>query len=254
MRKVQPTSQNVGVSRKRTKKTKRTEGKRADSARGNYILKFKKKLIYRMAPTLGIGYLKLFSATSRMEWQGEENLRSLEAGDLPIIFTSWHSRLGILATQRTEKPVHVLVSRHGDGEIIARVANAFNKPAVRGSTSRGAAGGLRRLAELVEKGEDIGITPDGPRGPRFICQMGPIAVAKMTGSPILPHCASVKRKKIVNSWDRFMLPYPFNTGVVIFHPPLYVPSDADENTMEACRQALERSINSAMAEADALFA
>ena len=202
-------------------------------------MKLPRGLVLTLAPILGRAYLRLVGWTCRFEVINQQALDEASAGGRPVIFAFWHSRLALLAPMRRERPIYVMISRHSDGEIIARIAAAFNKPAVRGSTTRGGSGALRLLAEKVEAGQDAGVTPDGPRGPREVCQKGVVALAKMTGAPIVPVSAAAARCKRFNSWDRFVFPWPFNRIVAMVGEPVKVPGDATGEQLEILRSRVE---------------
>jgi lysophospholipid acyltransferase (LPLAT)-like uncharacterized protein len=129
----------------------------------------------------------------------------------------------------------VLTSAHRDGEIIARVAEAFGYGTFRGSTSRGstARGGTRALLEIVaalRQGRAIGVTPDGPRGPRHVFSSGALVAAHRAGVPVVGVVAHVDRAWRLRSWDRFAIPKPFARLVIAYSAPTPVtgdrPSDA----------------------------
>jgi len=213
-------------------------------------VKLPRKLTSLLGPALGRGYLAFVCRTTKIEYRGFEHLEKFEAEGQNALFAFWHGRLALLAALRREKPVYLMISRHGDGEIIARIAEAFNKPSVRGSTTRGGGSAFRQLARLLRSGHSGGVTPDGPRGPRRQCQMGVIALAKLTGCPILPAAYSVRQGKFLHSWDRFLFPYPFNRAVVFMAPPIKIEPDCDKSAMEAKRLELERALNTLTDEAD----
>jgi lysophospholipid acyltransferase (LPLAT)-like uncharacterized protein len=120
----------------------------------------------------------------------------------------------------------------------------FGVGAVRGSSSRNGSQAFRQLlVELKRNHSSVSITPDGPRGPRYRVQMGSIALAKMSGLPIVPVQWESKRKWIIaRSWDRFQIPCPFTRVECRIGEPIYVPEDASEAFMEECRQRLERAL------------
>jgi hypothetical protein len=109
------------------------------------------------------------------------------------------------------------------------------------------------MSELLRQGNNAAITPDGPRGPRQKCQKGVIALAKETQRPIVPVTYSAKRKKIANSWDRFLLIFPFNHATVVLGEPIDVPAEADEKILEQKRLQLESSMNSITEQADLIY-
>src|SRR5213075_3093746 len=114
---------------------------------------------------LGVLLVRLLGWTWRVHVSHDEDVRRLRAEGNPIIFMLWHGQLLPLLYQHRNERVVVLISEHGDGEIIARIAMRLGYETVRGSTSRGAARALLGAARVVEEGRDLAITPDGPRGP-----------------------------------------------------------------------------------------
>jgi lysophospholipid acyltransferase (LPLAT)-like uncharacterized protein len=167
-----------------------------------------------------------------------------------VIYAFWHGRLLPLLQDHRNEGIHVLASRHRDGERLGRVIRHFGYGHVRGSSSRGGARAIRELAAVIEAGHDIALTVDGPRGPIHVAKPGAVQVAKLTGAPIVPLTSSSVRHKAFTSWDRFQLPYPFTRVQVRYGPPLTVPRDADENTVEAVRAQLEESLNTITGESD----
>jgi hypothetical protein len=109
------------------------------------------------------------------------------------------------------------------------------------------------MQRVLEKGDVVGITPDGPRGPRMRAKSGPIKLAQLTGTPILPISGNTSRRKIFKSWDRFCLPLPFAKGIILVGSPILPPPDPDEATLEGARLVLEESLNQLTAEADRYF-
>ncbi|HUK83359.1 MAG TPA: lysophospholipid acyltransferase family protein [Verrucomicrobiae bacterium] len=162
------------------------------------------------------------------------------------IFAFWHNRIFLMPylfrkhwSIRHHDKVAVLVSASKDGEKLARVLEKFNLICVRGSSSRRGKEALRELTRLVEDGYDVGITPDGPRGPKYGVQDGVISLAQLTQAPIIPVSYVVSWKITVNSWDTFMIPLPFSHATLRIGPPLNVSPEADESEREDKRLELE---------------
>ncbi|HMS03703.1 MAG TPA: lysophospholipid acyltransferase family protein [Gemmatimonadaceae bacterium] len=165
--------------------------------------------------------LRLLSMTWRIRVHGRDGWRARRArGDSAVVLTLWHGQmLPILVAHRGE-PCRVLVSEHRDGEIIARVLAAFGFGAVRGSSSRGGTRALLQLAQVVQQGDDIAITPDGPRGPNRSVAPGPLLIAQRTGVPLVPLVAHTDRCWRLRSWDAFEIPKPFARVTVVYGTPL----------------------------------
>ena len=151
------------------------------------------------------------------------------------------------------RPVHVLASRSRDGEIVSRFAHGFGFRVVRGSSSRGASTALRALARLLrEEGAEVGLVPDGPRGPRYVAPAGAGQLAKLGQASLVPLGFGASRASVLASWDEFVIPHPFARVAVVFGEPLVVPPDADRATLEAARARLEEALPRLTVEADRL--
>ncbi len=98
------------------------------------------------------------------------------------------------------------------------------------------------MGERLERGYNIALTPDGPRGPREQAQKGVIRMAQMTNTPIIPVSYDASRKRCLKSWDRFILPLPFSKFHLAFAQPIIVPPDAQGPELEKARQELERAL------------
>jgi lysophospholipid acyltransferase (LPLAT)-like uncharacterized protein len=119
--------------------------------------------------------------------------------------------------------VALLISSHGDGELIARVAHGFGYRTVRGSSSRGAAGALRGIVRTLTEGIEVGITPDGPRGPAREFAPGAVIAAFAARTPIILMAVSADRAWRLRSWDGFMIPKPFARVTITYDAPWFAP-------------------------------
>lgn len=160
------------------------------------------------------------------------------------IFAFWHNRIAVLPFLYQKfyhgRKIAVMISRSRDGQMITDIAAEFGVEAVRGSTSKNGISAFRQiLKELVSKGKDIGITPDGPRGPRYKVQPGIIHLAQISGYPIIPITYHLKWKIEFKSWDRFQFPIPFSRCDVHTLPKLEVPENATKETIEKLCAELE---------------
>jgi lysophospholipid acyltransferase (LPLAT)-like uncharacterized protein len=91
----------------------------------------------------------------------------------------------------------------------------------------------------VKEGRDVGITPDGPRGPKYEMQPGIIKLGQLTGGTLVPVRVLYSRAIRFKTWDEFMLPLPFSTVKIIFEPTMTVPRRMTEEEFEAQRAQLE---------------
>ena len=200
---------------------------------------------------LGATYIRFVYATSRWETRNAETVNAMwDAGD-PFIIAFWHGRLFMMPhVWRKDVPIRLMISHHRDGELLARTIHHFGFDTIRGSTSQGGGGALRDVLRSLKSGKSIGITPDGPRGPRMQASGGIISVAMLGDVPIVPSTYAISRRKVLASWDRFTFPFPFSRGIFIWGDAISVSRDADDQTTEAARQTLERTLNEITATAD----
>lgn len=145
------------------------------------------------------------------------------------IYALWHEHLLPLSLLHRGQGAAALVSRHRDGEILARVLESMGYVAVRGSSSRGGTAGLREMVRLGREGRPLAFTPDGPRGPARRCQPGVVRAAVRSGLPIVPAAAEASRTWRLESWDRFMVPLPATTVYVAYGDPL-LPGEREIET------------------------
>jgi lysophospholipid acyltransferase (LPLAT)-like uncharacterized protein len=145
--------------------------------------------------------------------------------------------------------MHVLISEHRDGELIAQIIATLGFSVVRGSTTRGGTRALREMTLRIDRGH-LCVTPDGPRGPRRRVHQGIAYVASRTGFPIVGAGMAFKKPWRARSWDRFCIPRPFSDAVCVVPAPVEVPADADREVIEACRREVERRMRRAMREAE----
>lgn len=198
-------------------------------------------------------YIRLCHATSRWRVVNGEVPGQLWAANRPFIMCFWHGRLMMMPYAWDYRHIiHTLTSDHPDGRLIARTTAHFGLRTVVGSATRGGAGALRQLVRLVSDGSSVGITPDGPRGPRMRAKPGALALARLAGVPVVPVTYGVSARRLLDSWDRFVLPLPFARGVIVWGEAIDVPADADTAALEAARRRLEDSLNAITAEADRL--
>ena len=168
----------------------------------------------------------------------------------PRIYIFWHENILIPLYQRGHCHLAMLLSQHGDADILARVAHHMGFDCVRGSTYRG---GARAIWELFERSrrQHLTITPDGPRGPRRQLAQGPIYLASRLQLPLVVMGFGYDRPWRVNSWDKFAIPRPFSRARAVIGPPLRLPPDLDRADLEHCRHRVERLLESLSCEAEA---
>jgi lysophospholipid acyltransferase (LPLAT)-like uncharacterized protein len=163
----------------------------------------------RAAMFAGTGAIRALASTWRYRTIGEETMLRLRQANQPIVFTIWHGQMLPLLWHHRDQGVKVLVSEHQDGEVIAQILEWMGYGLIRGSSSRGAGRALIGLVRTLREGNDVAITPDGPRGPRHKFAPGAVIAAHRADAPILPTVAHVDRFWQLRTWDGFVIPKPF---------------------------------------------
>ena len=157
-----------------------------------------------------------------------------------FIYAVWHETMLLPVYSHGHRGMHMLISRHQDGEYLAQVARAMRVRIVRGSTARRGGAAVRQLlARSRNRGFRLALTPDGPRGPRRQVQPGVIYLASRTGLPIVPVGAAFRRPWRLGSWDRFAVPKPFSLAICLIGRPVHVPQKLDRKGLEQYRCRIE---------------
>jgi len=197
----------------------------------------------RVAAMLGFLLERCLTRTLRYEWNDASGLLGAPAIP-PVIFCIWHNRLALamVVHRRYPRKLAALISASHDGALLAALLGRFGVVAVRGSSSRRGPQSLLELKRQADRGYDLAITPDGPRGPRYVVQHGVIFLAQVTGLAIVPVTCNLSRKLSVKSWDRFQIPLPFARCEIILSPPLHVPRTASTAAREELRAGLEQTL------------
>jgi lysophospholipid acyltransferase (LPLAT)-like uncharacterized protein len=220
-----------------------------NSKRSGVVMPHLPKWHQRLAAALIYGLIRTVSATIRYEFRDRTHLLAKDKSQ-PVILCIWHNRLALCLEgylgylreiQRTPR-MAAMVSASKDGGLLARVLEHYGVQPVRGSSSRRGHQALLELTSWADRGYDLAITPDGPRGPRYVVQHGVTSLAQITGLPIIPVAFHYTRKIQLNSWDRFQIPLPFSRCVVEYLEPVRVPREATDAEREAARRALEERL------------
>jgi 3-deoxy-D-manno-octulosonic-acid transferase len=185
-------------------------------------------------------YIRFVYCTTRWSIEGSEWPQRLRAEGKAFILAFWHGRLLMIpmAWQRLA-PMHMLISAHPDGQIIADAVTYFGVDSIAGSTSRGGSAALRTMLKRLKDGDCVGITPDGPRGPAMSVSIGIVNLARLAQVPILPITYATSRRRLLATWDRFHLPWPFGRGVYLWGEPIAVAPELDAGGLERTRQLIE---------------
>ncbi|MEP3113233.1 lysophospholipid acyltransferase family protein [Nisaea sp.] len=207
-----------------------------------------------VASRLLAALIRGLARTIRWQIVNPEIADAVFRSDKPVIGAFWHNRIMLMSKiWNSDRPFAMLQSKHSDGRLIARTIEHLGIRDIVGSAGKGKGGAqaLRVMLKALQSGTGVGVTPDGPRGPRMRASGGVIALARMSGAPIYPVTWNVSHRRVLRSWDRFILALPFSRGVYIWGEPILVPRDSNAAQMEALRLELEERLNQLCAEADA---
>ncbi len=189
-------------------------------------------------------YLQFVYMTNRWEIKNLEILYKIQENGafIPIM---WHNRIAmpIFAWKNHKSLLTILVSGHKDGILLSKTLANLGTNSIYIPPKTSSVGATKKMVELLKSGKPIAITPDGPRGPRFIMKNGAIIASKLSKAPILLVTYSVSRRKIINSWDRFILPLPFGKGIIAFSAVEQLPINSDANDIIKYQSFLENELN-----------
>jgi lysophospholipid acyltransferase (LPLAT)-like uncharacterized protein len=210
--------------------------------------------MWAFAPSLVATLVRVLGRTLRVRVSGVAPLVPLWRSDRPLIYVVWHGRILMTAWLSVRlrachgaRSPRVLVSLSRNGGLMARFAGRFGLDVVRGSSSGGGRSAARALAAALERGEDIAMVPDGPRGPREVFKPGAVALAALTGARLVPVAVAAYPALCLPSWDEFLIPLPFARCAAVFGEAIDVPRDVDRAWM--CRE-MERLLTAVTMTAD----
>ena len=215
-------------------------------SKSGIVVPHSSKWYQRLAARILWAVINVVSATLRYRLH-DENEFMIRKDLRNVIYGVWHNRLALsmklnsIFGARHHQPAGLaaLVSASKDGAFLSAVLECFRVQPARGSSSRRGSQALLELTTWAERGYDIAITPDGPRGPCYIVQEGVMSLAQVTGLPIVPVAYHLQWKIRLNSWDRFQIPLPFSRVDIYLGRLITVPRDISGQEREELRQQLE---------------
>lgn len=193
---------------------------------------------------------RVVGATLRLKTVGYEKAMELEGGK---IFLVWHGRTFIAALLFRKKRFWTIISHSNDGRLQAKIFNKFGFNLIRGSSGDGGIKALIESIRVLKKRHTMAFTPDGPLGPSHIIKQGVLLMAKKSGAAIIPMGFSAQRRWLVPSWDKYMVPYPFSKGIIIFGDPVWISSKTTSDEEEVIRINLEKTMCSLEEQAEKLM-
>ena len=213
---------------------------------------------------LAASYVDLVTATLRWRIEKHDAADAAIASSDGVIGLFWHGRIAHAMACRTilrDKPRRVMVSLSRDGEFIAMAAIRLGIPTIRGSTERrgaaltkGGAAAFRAAVKVIEGGGAMLLTPDGPRGPREVMQIGAVQLARAGRCAVFVMGLAARPALRFGGWDGARIPMPFSRACLVLDGPLRAPADADGGAMEAIRADWEHRMRRAQTQAEARLA
>jgi lysophospholipid acyltransferase (LPLAT)-like uncharacterized protein len=205
-------------------------------------MKIRNRWLIWLVALIGASLIRLWIGTLRYRYRPLGP--SLDPNRLGIkgrfIYAFWHENILLPLYHYGVPEVHVLVSQHADGEIIAEICRRLNFSLIRGSTTRG---GVEAMRQMVRVDGHVAITPDGPRGPRRHLQPGMIQLAARTGLPIVAFGIGFQKAKRLRSWDRFALPRLGSFATCVTGLPISVPANLDRDEIEKYRLRVQEELD-----------
>ncbi len=200
-----------------------------------------------------IGYIAISVIGRTMRWQsvGDSNLEEIYKSGNRAIFAFWHGRIIPATYYFRNRGIVVMTSLSRDGEPIAQCIQRLGYVAARGSTSAGWMRAMGEMARAIRNGHDAGFSVDGPRGPRYKAQPGPVLLARKTGAPIFCFHVSLKHRIQLGSWDHFQIPLPFTRAIVLKGAPIWVHPDASEEDVRGFQLQMQTTLDDLRKRGDA---
>jgi lysophospholipid acyltransferase (LPLAT)-like uncharacterized protein len=218
--------------------------------RGGVVVPHKPTKVQKLAVWLIFIFVRVVMKTLRYKWNDHGGVFG-NPPRTPVIFCIWHNRLALsMEAYRVYQLLNhtpgmaAMVSASKDGGFLSALLERFGVQPVRGSSSRRGPQALLELTTWADRGYDLAITPDGPRGPCYVVQTGVMALAQLTGLPIIPFSYEAKWKIRLKSWDRFQIPLPFSKCEMNAGHPIRISRDATDEEREAARRELEKVLES----------
>ncbi|MDR3325893.1 MAG: lysophospholipid acyltransferase family protein [Rhodospirillaceae bacterium] len=200
---------------------------------------------------LAAQYIRFVYITNRWQIVGGDVPKALWNQNRPFILAFWHGRILMMPyCWNRNQPIRMLISQHWDGKVITKIISNFGIETIVGSSSKGGRIALRAILQSLKEKVCVGITPDGPHGPLMRASDGIVQISKLSGYPIVPCSFSTKRRRLLNSWDRFFIALPFSEGIFIWGNVIEVSSKANSTDLLVARNTLEASLNAITKQAD----
>ena len=191
-----------------------------------------------IGPFIAFNLIRFIYATCKKTYIGGDDFPKE-----PTVIGFWHAELlfqaYIYARERKENRVKVMISDHFDGKLIAKTISYFGADTIHGSSNRSASRVLIQALKHLKEGYDVGITPDGPRGPRHEVANGIVIMAQKANAKVVLHSMKASSAWYLKSWDRFVIPKPFSHLEFRISSPI----DISDMSMEEAKSVIQKELN-----------
>jgi len=214
---------------------------------------FKERLRGLIIDALGKPIIWLWTKSCRLTIVGESGYRALRDTGRPVVHLIWHGKIFIVPYFFRKRNIMPLVSPSRDGEIAARIMDGWGYKLLRGSGTHFMKNAWLDMKKELQSGGEVIIVPDGPRGPDRKLKLGGVKLAAETGAALVPFSFSTSKKKVLHSWDRFLIFTPFSRVVAVYGRPIDIPQGLNAEGMESERRRVERLMIDFDEETDRFF-
>jgi len=209
----------------------------------------KKKFVQNILGFFTFLYIRAVNLTSSIQFENESIPKQFWNNDKPFILAFWHSQLMMIGfAWKKKQNVNILASSHSDGRFGAIVGKYFNLNNIQ-TSEKNKSVSLRSIFKLLNDNNYIGITPDGPRGPKEIVSEGIIKIARSSKVPIIPIGFWSSKNFKLKSWDSFLITLPFSKCSFVWNKPLEIPYNIQENQIQHYQKLLQEKINQSVKKA-----
>ena len=211
-------------------------------------MKFKKKILKNIINQHILSfivalYILIVRLTSKINYINLSIPQSFWQSKKPFILAFWHNQLMMIAySWKSSEKINIVASSHSDGRFGSIVGKYFHLKNIPTSIS-GSSFTIRTIYKKIEENNYVGITPDGPRGPKEIVSEGIIKIAKATNTPIIP-CGFWSSKNFhLKSWDSFLITLPFSKCCFVWQKPLYITKKTKNHDIQNYQNLLKKMID-----------
>ena len=207
-------------------------------------------------------YLRLAYFTTLWSFESSPQCCETNLKSDPLFVFLWHNRIAAMPliwnqhpgrASGGEKVLAIVVSDHRDGRMVSATMERFKVEHVPVSSKEKQLTSAKNVLRAIRAGRTVGMTPDGPRGPRMRMKSPAVALARLAGARISLITYSVKRRVVLKSWDSFILPLPFNRGVILWDDGFEAPEMLDDEATAQLTKKIEVALTKLTNEGDAMM-